>query len=202
MAAPVYSAGAPGNVISSVSLAASKNAAALVDVSEDVEGQVTCEVVTGSSVPSVGTVFSAYKVFGNSSQTTISAATSTGATTITLSSETGLHQGQKIALQQASGSKLGELATINGAITGSGPYSVPVAALTNSYSTSDLAYLIAQNATAVVMPSSSTGTYAANSDYSQTLFLGPAQWIVSPSNGDGTVTVTANVTLDKITSFQ
>jgi hypothetical protein len=199
MASPVYSAGTPGNVISSVSLAATKNAAALVDVSNDVEGQVTCEIVVGSSVPSVVTVFSAFKVYGNSNQITISAAASIGATTISLNSSTGLHVGQKIALQQASGSKLGELALI----TGSGPFAVPVAALLNSYSTSDNVYLISQSATFVSAPSSSAGTYSANTDYSGSpIFLEPAQWIISPNNGDGAVSVTAIATVDKITAFE
>ncbi len=71
----------------------------------------------------------------------------------------------------------------------------------NSYSSSDNVYLMAQTASFVVSPASSTGTYGVNSDYSAELFLGPGQWIIAALNGDSANNVTANVTVDKINSI-
>jgi hypothetical protein len=202
MPSPVYSAGAPGNLINGVSVAKGSTIAAFLDLSNIFEGQVTCEMTTGGTAPTAGTTFSVYKVYGNSSANTISSASAAGATSITVSGSAGLHVGQKVALQQASGSKLGELVTISGAITGSGPYTMPVTALVNSYSSGDAVYLVGQTATAVVTPSSPSGTWAASTDYSGAMFLGTGQWAIAGNNGDGTQTVTVTVSVDKITAYQ
>src|SRR5690349_14433453 len=118
MPAPVYSAGTVGNVINNVSVAHGATVSAFLDLSAAIEGQVNCEVATGATAPTAGTTFSAYRAYaaGGSPPITLSASVTLGATSISVSSSTGLHQGQNIALQQVSGSKLGEVVSITGAI--------------------------------------------------------------------------------------
>jgi hypothetical protein len=188
-------------LINGVSVPKGAVIAAFLDLSNVFEGQVTCEMTTGSTAPTVGTTFYAYKVYGNATPVTLSASASAGATSVTTSGSAGLHAGQKIALQQASGSKLGEIVTVSGAITGSGPYTVPVTALVNSYSSGDGVYLINQTATWAVEPASPAGTWLASTDYSGPLFPGTGQWIIAASNGDGTQTVTVTASVDKIPSY-
>jgi hypothetical protein len=137
MLSPVYSGGAPGNLVNGVSIAQGTTIAAFLDLSTCIEGQVSCEMTTEGSAPGTGTTSSAYKVYGNSATNTLSAGAVAGATSLSVSSSAGLHNGQQILLQQASGSKLGKIATINGAISGSGPYTVPVGAIINSYSSGE-----------------------------------------------------------------
>ncbi len=206
MAAPVYSAGTPGNLINDVTVAHGATIAAFLDLSTTIEGQLTCETIVGASVPTGVTTFSVYKAYaaGSSASITLQAAATGGTTTsLSVSSKTGLSVGQRICLQQAGGSKLGELATISSVSGSSTPYTVVVSsAVINSYSSGDNVYLMAQAATFSAAPQSSTGTYVASSDYSLAIFLGPGQWIVAAGNADSSVSVTANVTYDRITSFQ
>ena len=63
MASPVYSAGTPGNLINSVTVAHGTTIAAFLDLSTSIEGQVTCEVATPSTSPASPTVFSFYKAY-------------------------------------------------------------------------------------------------------------------------------------------
>jgi hypothetical protein len=206
MASPVYSAGTPGNLINGVTVTFGKAAiAAFLDLSTSVEGQITCEVVTGSSAPSIVTVFSVFKAYaaGSSPPATLTASAPTGTASLSVSSKTGLSVGQTICLQQHVSGNLGELAKITGITGSSAPYTITMATgILNTYSTGDYIYLMAQSATFVSSPSSSTGTYVSGSDYSSEIFLGPAQWIVAALNSDGAYNVTANVTYDRITSFQ
>jgi hypothetical protein len=206
MASPVYSAGTPGNLINGVTVTFGKAAiAAFLDLSTSVEGQVTCEVVTGSSAPSIVTVFSVYKAYaaGSSPPATLTASATTGTTSLSVSSKTGLSVGQTICLQQHVSGNLGEIAKVTGITGSSSPYTITMATgILNTYFTGDYIYLMAQSASFVSSPSSSTGTYASGSDYSSEIFLGPAQWIVSALNSDTAYNVTANVTYDRITSFQ
>lgn len=210
MPSPVYSAGSPGNLIPATSVAKGTVLAAFLDLSTCIEGQISCEMTTGGTAPTVGTTFSAYKVYGNSAANTLSASVTanTASTSLTVSSNAGLHQGQVILIQQATGSKLGELVTISGAITGSGPYTVPItgkgtnSGTINSYLSGDGVYLIDQTATVAVTPSTSAGTWAANSDYSSAIFLGTAQWAIAANNADAAQAVTVTVSLDKITAYQ
>jgi hypothetical protein len=203
MAAPVYSAGTPGNLINYVSVAASKNAAAFLDLSTSIEGQLTCETIVGSSAPTGLTTFSAYKAYaaGSSAPITLSASATAGATSLSVSSKTGLSIGQTVCLQQAGGSKLGELSKITAISGSSSPYTLTVGATINSYSSGDYVYLMAQTASFAVAPASTSGTYSASTDYSSELFLGPGQWIVSASNADSSVSITANATYDRITAI-
>jgi hypothetical protein len=203
MAAPVLQAGTPGNLINGVTVTHGNTIAALLGaaINSDVEFQVTCEVVTGATAPSVITTFGIYLINGNATPQTLSA--SSGASSVVLAAAAvGVHNGvtQKIALVQASGSKLGEIATVSAVSTSVVTFS---GALINSYSSGDGFYLIPQVPTFVSSPSSSTGTYAASNDYSgPPLFLGPAQWIVSAYNGDITQSLTVYVTYNLVTAFQ
>ena len=115
-----------------------------------------------------------------------------------MSNTTGLHVGQSFSIQQAGGSKLGEIATISAI---SGTTLTLVAALINTYASGDNVYLINQTATFSVMPASSAGTWAINKDYSASMFLGAGQWVIAANNTDGTQTIIVTVTSDKITGF-
>lgn len=208
MPAPVYSAGTVGNVINSVSTANGVTRAAYLDLSTAIEGQVNCEIVTGASAPTAGTAFSAYRAYaaGGSPPITLTGAVTAGqaSTTLAVSSTAGLHQGQKIALVQVGGSKLGEIVTISGAVSGS-PVSITGAGANsgtvNSYSSSDAVYLMGQTPVTGVTPSSVTGTWAANSDYSAPMYLGTGQYILAANNADSTQSVTVTATVDKVTSY-
>lgn len=194
MAAPTFSAATYGNVMASVSLPAAKTAAAFLDLSTVIEGRITCETATGGSAPTALTSFGAYEV---NFTTTLASGASIGATSLSVTSATGLHVGQKIALQQVGGSQLGETITIS-AISGT---TLTVGAITNSYSTSDNVYLITETASFIASPANSSGAYGTNGHYSATIFLGPAQWMIVASNGDGTVTVTVVVSVNKTPGF-
>lgn len=201
MPSPVYSAGTPGNLLSGVSLATTKNAAAFLDLSTCIEGQVTCELITATQ-PTAATTFSAFKAYaaGASAPITLTATAAAGATSLSVSGATGLYQGQTIALVTTA-TKVGELVTIT-SISGTTLTVPAIAAAAGTYAIGASVYLMAQTASFVASPAiPSTGLWAANSDYSAELFLGPAQWIVSASN-TATQTVTVNATVDKITAIQ
>jgi hypothetical protein len=211
MATSVYSAGTPGNLIGAVTVPHGASVAAFLDLSACIEGQVTVEMTTGTA-PTAGTTFNVRKAYaaGSSAPATLSASVTAGtaSTSLSVSSSAGLHQGQQIVLQQAGGSKLGELVTISGAITGTGPYTVPItgtgtsSGTLNAYTSGDGVYLITQTAQFAVVPSSAAGAWAANTDYSAELLVGPGQWVVTAVNGDSTQSVTVNVTVDKVTAYQ
>jgi hypothetical protein len=209
MPAPVFNAGTLGNVINAVSVAPTKTIAAFLDLGSapnaEIEGQLVCEVVVGATAPTAGTTFSIYDAYcaGAGANTTLSSGASAGAATINVVSKAGLNQGQKIAVQQAGGSKLGEVVTITGAITGTGPYAVPVSATINSYSTGDNVYLFAQTPLDQVTPSSPTNTWAANSDYSSfKRRYGTGQYVVAANNADGSATVTVSAHCDFVQKYQ
>jgi hypothetical protein len=203
MPSPVYAAGTPGNLISGVSVAAggTKTVAAFLDISTCVEGQVTCEMTTGTTAPpTLGTTFSAYKAYaaGASAPITLTASAAASSTSLSVSNTTDLHAGQQVALVSAS-TKVGELVTIS-AISGT---TLTVGATTYGYNSGDLLYLAAQTASFAVQPTNpSTGTWAPSKDYSSVLFLGPSQWIIAANNTDTAQPVTVNVTYDRITAIQ
>ena len=198
MPSPVYSAGTPGNLIGGVSVAKQTTVAAFLDLSSCIEGQVSCEVTTGTGAPTAGTAFSAYKAYAIGAAAPIAVSSNANSTTLVVSNTTGLHVGQSFAIQQAGGSKLGEIATISAI---SSTTLTLVAALINTYASGDNVYLINQTATFSVTPASSAGTWAINKDYSASMFLGAGQWVIAANNTDGTQTVTVTVTSDKITGF-
>jgi hypothetical protein len=208
MPSPVYSAGTAGNVISGVSVAKGANAAAFLDLSTVIEGQLSCEVVTGTA-PTAGTVFSAYRAYaaGAAAPISLSSAVTAGATSVSVASRTGLSVGQNVALWHGTAPTSGEIVNVT-AISGSGPYTLTITGsgsgngTTYSYASGDGVYLMGQTAAFALMPSGTTGTWAANKDYSASMFLGTGQWIIAANNTDATQTVTVNATCDRVTSFQ
>jgi hypothetical protein len=207
MASPVYSTGTPGNLISAVTVThgVTNAVAAFLDLSTDVEGQVTVEVITPSPSPTAIATFSAYKAYaaGGSAPITLTANAVSGQTSVSLSSKSGLSVGQKVCLQQASGSKLGEIVTVSSVTGSSSPYTLTTTVnLVNSYSTGDGLYYMSQTAVYATQPSSSTGTYGASSEYSAEMLLGPGQYVIGVVNGDASYNFTTNVTVDKITAIQ
>lgn len=199
MPSPVYSAGAPGNLINGVSVAEGTTVAAFLDLSTAYEGQVVCEMTTGATAPGTATTFSAYKVYGNQTPVTLSAAASAGATSISVSSAAGIHAGQNIVLQQAGGSKLGEIVTV----TNVGGTTLTLKSGTiNAYSSGDGVYLITQNAVVPVAPQNPAGGLSPSTDYSALMVLGTGQWAIAAANGDPAQAVTVTVSVDKITAYQ
>jgi hypothetical protein len=208
MPAPVYSAGTPGNVINGASVAKGANVAAFLDLSTVIEGQVNCEVVTGTA-PTAGTVFSAYRAYaaGAAAPIALSSAVTAGATSLSVASKSGLSVGQNVALWHGTSPTNGEIVTVT-AIAGSSPYTLTITGngtgngTIYSYSSGDGVYLIGQTAAFSVMPSGPTGTWASNKDYSAPMFLGTGQWVIAANNTDAAQTVTVSATCDRITSFQ
>jgi hypothetical protein len=208
VAQPASTAGTVGNLISAVALASggAKNTAAFLDLSNIIEGAVTCEMITGGTTVTKATVFSFFRVYapntGNAGSAPIhfTSGASAAATSIAVSSKTGISVGQTIMLNQASGNA-GELVTVS-AIAGTGPYTLTVSALQNAYSTNDYVYLVAQTASFSASPSSSTGTWVANDDYSTTLSIPTGWWGVQALNTDTAQGVTVNVTYDEIVKYQ
>jgi hypothetical protein len=203
MPVPQYSAGTYGTPINSVTVAAGKTIAAFLDLSAVIEGQLNCEIVTGGCVPTVGTVFSAYRAYaaGGSPPITLTSAVSIGATSAQVNSNTGLHPGQLVGFQQVGGSKLGEVVTVS-AISGTGsPYTLTISPLVNTYNISDAVYYMGQTPVFSVTPSSPTGTWVVNKDYSSPMYLGTGQYIIAAANTDPTVSVTVSITNDRVTSY-
>lgn len=203
MPSPVYSKGTIGNLIGGTtgqSVAHGSTFAVFLDLSACIEGQVVCEVDTGATAPTTGTTFSAYKVYaaGSSPNTTIASAVSAGATSLPVVSTTGMHQNQKIFLQQTS-AQVGEIVIITGSVSGS---PITISATINSYSSGDSVYLISQTATTTTTPGGASSTFSATTDYSSAIFLGTGQWAIAASNGDSTYAITVTATVDKITGYQ
>jgi hypothetical protein len=202
MAAPTYSAGTLGNVISGVSLAAggTKNTAALVDLTTVVGGALHCQMTTGATAPTAATTFRCYRAYAAtaaSPSTTLSAGVSAGATSLSVNSTGGINKGQQVAVVTASG-LVGETVTVSSI---SGTTLTLSAGTINAYSTNDLVFLIEQTASGgTVAPGSS---WVANTTYSTTIYPPSAWlWIVQAVNGDALQGVTVSVTLDKNPSFQ
>lgn len=189
MASPVYvPAASPGNLISSgTAVAKSGGFGAFVDASAVFEAQVTTKFETGSAVSTTaGVVASAYHVYGS---TTLAAAVSASATSITVASAAGLLPGQQIALPN-------ELVTIASTYT-AGSTTVPVSALQYSYAVNAAVYLVEQTPSATIQLASPTGAaYAASTAYSKTLYLGTSRYFVYLNNLDATNAVSVEATVD------
>ncbi len=201
MAAPTYAAGTPGNVISSLPLAAggSKNAAALVDLSTVLGGALHCKMTTGGTPPTAATTFSCYRVYGATSagNTTLSAGAAVGSTSLSVGSSAGISAGQKVALLTAAG-LIGEVITVSSV---AGTTLTLVAGTIDAYSAGDLVFLIEQTASGgTITPGSS---WAANASYSTSIYPPAAWvWVVQAVNADTAQPVTVSVTVDRNPSFQ
>ncbi len=206
MPSPVYSAGTPGNVIPTTSLATTKTAAAFLDISTCVEGQVTCELVTlTGTAPAAATTFGAYKAYAAGASAPITLSGTTSGTTVPVNASSDLnylHPAQTFAIVNQT-TKVGELVILSTAPSGTGAQNLALqVAPVGTYNSGDLIYLIAQTPSFVVSPSNpSTGAWAISSDYSAEMFLGAAQWVIGVTNGS-TQTVSVAVSVDKITAIQ
>jgi hypothetical protein len=203
MPSPVYSAGTSGNLVNGVSVAKQTTIAAFLDLSSCVEGQVSCEMTAGSTAPSAATYFSACRIAHASNPTTINASASTGATSVTVASNTGLRAGQQVLIQQATGSKSGELVTITSVssttigVSGTGTGGGTLYA----YSSGDAFYPCDSVATAAIAPQAPGGGWSNNGDYSASIFLGTGYWAIAVNNSDSAQAVTVTASVDKVTGY-
>jgi hypothetical protein len=198
MAAPIYLKGTFGNVINAVLAAHGTTIGGFFDASGAIECQFNCFVLPGSTQPGTLTAFGIYKVVGGYPIPI----TATGSGTLTISgtpANFGLFPKMLIGIQQASGSKLGEIAVIT-SIAGS-VITVPTI-VSGGYNAGDSIYCIAQTPTFTVSPSSPTGAYVASTPESSEISPGPAPWFVGANNADGAQSITVYVTADLITSIQ
>jgi len=198
MAAPTYSAGSYGGVINAVSVAHGANTAALVDLTNKLGGALLCKILTAAPAITSAVTFSCYRVTcatAASSNTTLFAGASSGATTLSVNSAAGISKNCTIAVVTASGS-VGELVTVTN-VSGT---TLTVSATINAYGTNDLVFLIEQTASGgTVAPGSS---WAANSEYSTTIYPPAAfLWIIAAKNGDSTNSATVTVNLDTNPAF-
>lgn len=189
MASPVYvPATSPGNLIpSGTAVVKAGGFGAFLDASAVFEAQVTTKFETGASVSTTaGVVSSAYHVYGS---TTLGAAVSATATSITVASAAGLLPGQQIALPS-------EIVTIASTYT-AGSTTVPVSALQYSYAAGAPVYLVEQTPSASVQLASPSGAaYAASTAYSKTIYLGTSRYFIYLNNLDAANGVSVEATVD------
>lgn len=194
MAAPTYTQGGPGSLLTQTGLGASKNMGVFLDASIIFEAQVTCKEFTGATTPSAtsGVKFEAYHVYGATALTNGGAA---GQTSVTVGSATGIQVGQPIAIGSG---PTGEVRTVS-AVAGS---TLTINATQYAHGTTDPVYLIEQTPTASVQPGPASGsTYAVSTVYSKTLYLQTSQYFVLATNLDATsATYTVEMDVDKITT--
>ena len=201
MPTPSYSFGAPGGVLNAVSVPKSSTIAAFIDVSAYFKSDLLCQADTGTAAPASGngTSFSAYPVAGNQTTNTLSTSVAVAATSISVASKTAINPNQKIALIAAA-SGVGEVVTVTGAPTGTGPFAVPISATLNAYAANDHVYLMAQTTTLTVNPMSITP--APSTDYSMQLAVETGQYILAVYNPDTAQAVTATVSRNDLKSYQ
>jgi hypothetical protein len=197
MAAPTYSAGSLGNVINAITVTKGANSAALVDLSTVLGGALLCKILTSSPVITAAVTFGCYRVTGATAtgNTTLLAAASAGATTLSVRSASGIGKNTVIAVVKAAG-LVGELVAVSN-VSGT---TLTVAATINAYSINDLVFLIEQTPSGgSVSPGSA---WAASTEYSTTIYPPAAWlWIVAAKNNDASNSAAITVTLDKNPAF-
>lgn len=198
MAAPTYSAGTPGNVLS-LGLAAGKNAAALVDLSTVLGGALHCKLTTGAAPPTAPTTFAMDRVSAATAtapNTTLSAASAVGSTSLSVGSIAGINSGQKVALLAAT-TGIGEIITVASA---SGTTLTLSGGTINAYSAGDSVFHVEQTASGgSVAPGYS---WTSNTTYSTSIYPPAAWvWVVEVANADTSQAVAVSVTLDKNPAF-
>jgi hypothetical protein len=189
------------SLINQVSVAHGANTAAIVDMTAKTAGILLCQLVTASSAITVATTFSLYRLSGQTASspiTTLSAGPSSGATSISVVSATYIPTKCTILLIPAAGGA-GELVTVTN-VSGT---TLTVNALINAYSSGAYVFVMEQTATGgTIAPSSSTGTWAATTEYSASIYPpsfvqgAGALWAIVASNGDASNSVTITVNLD------
>lgn len=198
MAAPTYSAGTPGNVLSRF-LPAGQNAAALVDLSTVLGGALHCKMATGTTAPSAATTFAMNRVSAATAiapNTTLSAAVAAGATSLSVNSILGIAAGEKVALLAAT-TGIGEVVNVASA---TGTTLTLAGGTINGYSVGDLIFHIEQTASGgSVAPGYG---WAPNMTYSTSIYPPAAWvWVIYVSNADTAQPVNVSVTLDKNPTF-
>lgn len=185
MASPVYSSPAsPGNLIASgTSIAAGNSVGAFVDASAWFQAIITPKFLAPATLGTTPlATCSAYDAYA---ETTLSAAASSGATSISVASAAGITVGQQIALPS-------EIVTVS-AVSGT---TLTVSALVGTYSSGASVYLIEQTPSASAQVGSA---YAVNTVYSKSIYLDTARYFIALTNGD-TVAWTGELTLNSWTA--
>jgi hypothetical protein len=190
---PTYTPGSLGNGINAVSLAHGTSIACLIDATLVLGVAANCQILTGASAITAAVTFSMYRAPGQTKaapQTTLSAGPSSGATSISVTSATGIGKNCLIAIIPAAGG-VGEIVTVSN-VSGT---TLTVGALTNSYSSSDLVFLLEQTPTGGA--SSPGSSWAANTEYGSSLYP-PASWlwICGVKNTDTSNAATISITYD------
>lgn len=201
MPKPTFQAGLMGNIVPPTTVKPSQTIAAFTDLQNIFEGHLVCEIFTSGIAPSNYTLFSVYTSYnnnmpGNTCPLNINQPILSGSTNIYItnmgSGIPGLYPGKKIAL--ISGQQ-GEIVVINGILTGSNPYEIPVTPTINAYSGGNV-YLMEQTPTCILQLG-----VGANEDFSRTMTLGTGQYIVGINNTDTSANVTVLVTQDAVTGY-
>lgn len=198
MAAPTYSAGSA--LFAATSLAAAKNAAVLIDLSTVIQGLVWVQVETGATAPTVGTTFALRRAIGSTAtgKTTLSGSAASGQTSIGVNSASNIQKGTTLAILSAS-TKIGEIVAISSI---SGTTLTASTNLINSYSTSDLVFLVEDTASGGTIIPSNSGAWSASSSYSATLYPPIGVFVLHALNGDGTQTVNITAFNDEVPTLQ
>ena len=191
------------SLINQVSVAAGKNAAAIVDLTTKTAGFLLCKILCGSSPPTVATTFSLYHLPSQagiaSPITTVTSSVSAAATSFSVGSATGIStKCTLIMVNPATG--LGELVTVTG-VSGT---TLTVNALINNYTSATGGvyaniFVMEQSTTYPLQPGTS---WAASTEYSATMYVpgfalsAGALFAVVALNGDATYAVTVTCNLD------
>lgn len=199
MPSPTYSPGTLGNVLNGASLAAGKNAAALVDLIGNIGAGLDCQFTTGATAITAPVTFACYRAKATTAagNTTISGTVTAGSTSASVASAAGIGKGQLVALIAAS-TGVGEIVTVSSV---AGTTLTLAAGTTNAYAASDKVFLVEQ---APSGGSAAPGTsWAANTTYGTSIYP-PSDfvWVLQAKNTDSGQAVTISATLDKQPAFQ
>lgn len=185
MAAPTYTPGAVGGLLTAVSLAASKNVAVFLDYSTKIEGQVSARVSTGGA--STASTYTKHEGYFSYGATTITGSVVATGTSIVVASATGIAIGAKIMVEN-------EVRTISNVVG----TTITIDALQNNHSSGVAVYLMEDTPT-YAGTNAMGGTI--NKTFARTTFLATGKWVFVLTNTDGANAVTAELTQDTIDSF-
>ena len=121
-----------------------------------------------------------------------------GQTSIGVNSASNIQKGTTLAILSAS-TKIGEIVAISSI---SGTTLTASTNLINSYSTSDLVFLVEDTASGGTIIPSNSGAWSASSSYSATLYPPIGVFVLHALNGDGTQTVNITAFNDEVPTLQ
>lgn len=198
MAAPTYSAGTIGNVLNGVSLGPGHNAAALIDLSTKVGGKTYAEMMTGTTAPTAATTFSmraTYAATPTVPNTSLAAAATAGATTLSVGSIAGMAAGQLLALIPSGGP--GEVVTV---ASTSGTTVTIGTATQAAYAVGTAVFLVEASPSGGLLAPGQN--WAPNSTYGTSMYPPAAfLWVLHVVNGDTVATVNVSATTDTNPTF-